>query len=534
MDSMLRGSLPAKIGYAFRRAWQGSALNRFFHAVGANYEKSKTRRVLHRFLSVPSTLVYSRYYRVLNAVNGWFFRIGERLRPAIAGSAVFRACTRLTHSAFVENSAVLRTIRNLGMRGILIIAFGMYLPLDVLIRDVVGIDLLSSVWDEVFMLFCIGYIIWDMIVIQRERRKPRATPLDAPVLFFMGAGLLVMAVVSPQMSIAIAGYRAVCQFMLWFFVLTRLISGNRELRIFYYSICVMAVGVALHGIYQYIVGVEIPKNWVAVAEMGVRTRVFSITGSPNIMGALMVMCAPMVAALIYYVKPLWLKCVMWGGTLACCLAALFTFSRGAWLGLAVAILLFGLIVDRKILLLALVAAGGLLLFVPEISNRIAFLFTSDFVEANQAGGRAQRWSMGWMLLSTNPVFGYGLGRFGGAIAMQNQVVDGLNYFYMDNYYMKTLVEMGYVGLISYLYLLASNLLFTVRGLFKTRKDRMSILSRGMFCGMMGVLTHSFFENIFEVPYMNAYFWGMAAAIMFISYLRRKNAAERTQPAKEGR
>ena len=109
--------------------------------------------------------------------------------------------------------------------------------------------------------------------------------------------------------------------------------------------------------------------------------------------------------------------------------------------------------------------------------------------------------------------------------MQNQTIENLDYFYMDNYYMKTLVEMGYVGLTAYILLLLSNLLASIRGLFKTRNDRMSLLSVGMFCGMIGVLTHSFFENIFEVPYMNAYFWGMAAAIMYISYLRRKKCAK---------
>jgi len=518
---MLRNSLPAKIGYAFMRAWNGCVMNKGFAALGRCWRKSSVRRVSRRFLSIPSTLVYSRFYKLLNWLNGVIFKVNEKLRPAVDNSAIFRACSSFSKSKLVENSAVLSTLKSLGMRGLLLIAFAMYLPLDVIIRDVVAIPALSSIWDEAFLLFCVVYILWDMIITRRERIKPSVTPLDAPLIFFMCVALFIMAVVSPKMSIAIAGYRAVCQFMLWFFVLTRLLRSERDVRILYFSICAMAVGIALHGIYQYIVGVEIPSNWVAESEMGVRTRAFSIIGSPNIMGALMVMCAPMLAALIYYVKPLWLKIVMWGLTVIMCLATLVTFSRGAWFGLAIAVLLFGLIVDRKILVLAAVGVTGLIMLVPEISNRITFLFTSDFAEANSAGGRAQRWQIGWTLLRTNPIFGFGLGRFGGAIAMQNQVVEGLDYFYMDNYYMKTLVEMGYAGLGAYIYLLLQKVLWTVRGIFKTRKNPMSILTRGMFCGMIGVLSHSFFENIFEVPYMNAYFWGFAATIMCVSFLRRK-------------
>ena len=503
------------------RAWQGCVLNKIAKGFGELWHKSRTRRIVHRFLSIPSTFMYSRFYKVLNWFNGLMFSLGEKLRPAVDNSQIFGLCRKISASGFVNNSAVLSGIKKLGMRGILIAAFAMYLPLDVFIRDVIGVDALSSIWDEAFLLLCVGYILWDMVIIRKSRIKPSVTPLDATIIFFMCAGLFVMAVVSPKLSIAIAGYRAVCQFMLWFFVLTRLLRSERDIEIFYFSVCIMAVCVAFHSIYQYVVGVEIPANWVAASEVGVRTRAFSITGSPNILGSLMVLCAPMIAALIYYVKPLWLKLVMWGLTIVMCLATLVTFSRGAWFGLAVAVVLFCLMVDIKLLLIAVVGAMGVILCVPEISNRIAFLFTSDFAAANSAGGRAQRWEIGWRLLRTNPIFGFGLGRFGGAIAMQNQVVEGIDYFYMDNYYMKTLVEMGYVGLVSYLYLLLRKILWSVRGIFKTRKKPISLLSRGMFCGMMGVLAHSYFENIFEVPYMNSYFWGFAAAIMCIGFLRRK-------------
>ena len=43
----------------------------------------------------------------------------------------------------------------------------------------------------------------------------------------------------------------------------------------------------------------------------------------------------------------------------------------------------------------------------------------------------------------------------------------------------------------------------------------------MFAGMCGVLVHCYFENIFEVPYMMAYFWSMAAAVMYLGYFRKR-------------
>ena len=46
--------------------------------------------------------------------------------------------------------------------------------------------------------------------------------------------------------------------------------------------------------------------------------------------------------------------------------------------------------------------------------------------------------------------GVGLGMFGGAVAMQNQVIDHQEYFYVDNYYLKLMIEMGYTGLSAFL------------------------------------------------------------------------------------
>ena len=226
-------------------------------------------------------------------------------------------------------------------------------------------------------------------------------------------------------------------------------------------------------------------------------------------------------ACAYYVKKLWAKCALWGIVGILCLATLFTFSRGAWFGLTVAVVVFSLLVDRKLLLIAGAAILAIIFCVPEISNRIGFLFTSDFAEANATGGRGERWEIGLSLWRPNKLFGFGLGRYGGAIAMQNQEIDNLKYYYMDNYYLKTLTEMGLLGLVSYVWLLLRNLLWSCRSIFKTRKNKLSVLASGIVAGQLGVLSHSFFENIFEVPYMNAYFWGFSAAVIYLGYIRKR-------------
>ncbi len=525
MDKIIRDSFIARFFAVFATAFPESILGRIIAAFKRSFNYSKTRRAVFAFLSASPHTIHSKFYNLFYRFNKFISRLGNKLHTISGTSLVMRVLRAFSASKFVGQSFVLSNIKKFGMKKILIVVFALYLPVDWILRDVLVISSLASIWDEAFMAFCVAYIIF-RLASSRSVKKPRISPVDMPMLLFMAVGILCVAAVSPRLGIAIAGYRAVCQFMLWFFVLTRLIEDDGDFRVLYFTMCGMAVLIALHGIYQYVTKAPMPEAWVAQAEAGVRTRVYSIFGSPNVMGAFLIMTAPMVAACAYYTRRLWLKCFMWGITGILCLATLFTFSRGAWFGLTVAVVVFSLLVDRKLLIAAGVGILAIIFCIPEISNRIAFLFTSDFQEANNSGGRGERWEIGMSLWRPNKTFGFGLGRYGGAIAMQNQEVEGLAYYYMDNYYLKTLTEMGLVGLLSYIWLLFRNIIWSLRSLFRGRQNRLSYLACGIFAGQIGVLAHSYFENIFEVPYMNAYFWGLSAAVIYLGFLRRDKTTEK--------
>ena len=196
-----------------------------------------------------------------------------------------------------------------------------------------------------------------------------------------------------------------------------------------------------------------------------------------------------------------------------CFGCLFTMSRGAWVAMAVAVVLFCLLVDRRLfglLVIAFVAA----LFMPFVASRIGYLFTEQFAESTARGGRASRWMYGMSYLRDygNPLFGLGLGMFGRppSPCRPRSSISG-DYFYMDNYYLKILVEMGYVGLIFFILLLVALVLIGFRSVYRSRMaekrdaaPRFSPLAAGILSGLAGVMVHCYFENIFEEPYMMAY------------------------------
>lgn len=519
------------------RCWNNSALLALFRKLGDYGRISVSSQIWSRFCSAPDHTRNSFYGALMDGIRWILLIIGGW----ILESKFYKALSWLRDLYFrvTGGSLIFSLVHRLRLGQWLLLAFVFYLPIEYMIRDQLGYSMVASIWEEAFMMLAVAFVLWRR-ALRQSKAIARETPLDGYILLFIAVGLLLMSAVNPYPAVAWAGYRAVVQYMIWFFLVIRLIEDDKDFSVAYTGFVILGALLCLHGVYQFIVAVPIPASWVSQTEMGVRTRVFSLTGSPNIFGSLIVMLAPMAAALMYYLKSKWQKFLLFAVTGMMVLALLFTFSRGAWIGMVVAVIIFSLYVDRRLLGLMGVAVASVLVFIPSITSRLTYLFTSDYAEASAIGGRALRWEIGRMLVTeNNPWLGFGLGRFGGAVAMNNKLLDEtleFRYFYMDNYYLKTMVEMGYIGIFFYLLLIIALLVFGIRAIHRSsnriavadasmiKKDPLmraigdpKLLTVGIFAGLCGVLAHCYFENIFEEPYMMAYFWGLAAMVIYRGY-----------------
>lgn len=486
------------------------------------YKLSKTKDVVSKFTNSESAVYTSNYQKIVDLIEHFLRYLGGIYEKSVL-CKIFNFFVD-TGIKILNSSIIFKPFKNLTFRSFLLMIFGLYLPIDYFIRSILGIEILASVWDELLMILFFVTVAY-RIALKKAPNTKYTTPLDSYIFLFLSAGLFLMCYVSPIFYIAVAGYRAVVQYILWFFVVVRLIEDDNDFKVLYNTLISVILMLGVHCIYQFIVGVEIPAGWVSASEYSVRTRVFSITGSPNIMGAIIVLLTPMVTAYFYTSKNIYVKVFAGFSTIMLCFAVLFTFSKGAWVGMALAVIIFAFFVDRRIIALALSAGAFVFIAVPSVTNRITYLFTSDYALASSVGGRTLRWRIGLSLLEQcEAFFGFGLGRFGGAVAMQNQVIDssyGFEYFYMDNYYLKTLVEMGYMGIFFYILLLVAMITLSIKAILRIKHTHLFIPCVAMFSGMCGVLVHCYFENIFEVPYMTGYFWAMASMIMYAGFIRKE-------------
>ena len=383
-------------------------------------------------------------------------------------------------------------------------------------------DALGGVWDELFLILLIGLWILKWITYRKEEGF-KMTPLDMPIFIFITAMLLVLIVNSPDFSISLEGFRAIIQYVLWYFVVVQILrteKGARNLCIFFVLVTFL---LALHGVYQYIIGVEMPAGWVDSKEAGVRTRVYSILGSPNVFGSLMTLATPIALSFVFSMKKNKSKIFFALIALTMMASPLFNFSRGAWIGFLLAIFFYVLIKDKRLLIPIIVGVVILIAFVPSVSNRITYMLSSEYIESSLRGGRLVRWLTGIEMVEANPFMGVGLGHFGGAVAMNHGLsyLVGINVvktFYMDNYFLKTAVETGLFGLSAFVILMYQVIINGLRTIRLTANKALKELEVGILAGLIGVICHNFVENVFEVPMMTSCFWVLVAVMMHLWYL----------------
>jgi len=390
----------------------------------------------------------------------------------------------------------------------------LYAGLDWLFRQG-GLSFMQGIWDELLFIGIVGLWILRMAVNQWQ---PRRSGMLLPFLLYLSIMLFLLMVNSPDNGVALEGMRVMVQYVLWFFVAYHLLRSRNQARSLVDVFLLLAVIVALIGIAQYITGVEMPAEWVDQAEQGVRTRVFSIIGSPNILGSLMVLAMSMAYAM-YYGSKQWFKKMVYAGIfLVFALCLVFTFSRGAWLAIILSVLLLGLWVDKRILILMVLVALLTPTLMPSVYHRISYMMSPEYLVSSERGGRLGRWDLAVKHWQTSPAVGVGLGQFGGAVAARNYPESS---FYADSWYLKVGTETGWIGLLATLLLILTGLRRARSSLNATDDDYLKIMGLGILAGLVGILAHNCVENVFEVPMMASYFWfflGLVAALSQVQEL----------------
>lgn len=548
MIDILKGSavfsLVMSILGCFSAAWQNSQLKRCVDAAAGCWHTSLTGHVFKNYIEKEPFYLNSVTYRVIKAVFVFFDRIFGWLHSVFSwlgyvctfvsdawrGSAIYRV---FTSDGLIGNSLCGRTVCRSASwlvnrkYDLLIFVLAAYGIIDVICRNLNAV--LGSIWDESFLILLVLMCLFKWTADRKDYRL-KISPVDMPLIIFIGIMIFCLIFNSHDLPVSIEGFRAIVQYMLWYFVVIQLIRGEDSAKAITAFFVVTVAALAVYGVYQYAVGVEMPAGWTDHNESSLRTRVFAIFTSPNVFGSLLMLAAPMSISMMLVSKSRAAKAAFGAMTLFIAASLAFTFSRGAWIGFIVAIGVYVLVKDKRLIIPCIIGAVLVAVLVPSISGRIGYMLSPEYIESSLRGGRLVRWITGLKIFADYPVLGIGLGEFGGAVAMNNNIkviVDNqvTEAFYMDNYMLKTAVESGLVGLSAFLALMYSVFINGLRTVRTAATDTSKELATGILAGLCGVIVHNCVENIFEVPMMTSLFWTFTAVLMSIWLYGRKNKSK---------
>ncbi|MCL4459349.1 MAG: O-antigen ligase family protein [Chloroflexi bacterium] len=242
----------------------------------------------------------------------------------------------------------------------------------------------------------------------------------------------------------------------------------------------------------------------------------------------------------------WIGLVLLGG------AVMMSLSRGAWLGLAGAVVLMSALASRRTFILLLIALlllaivlmlGAFNLLPAQLLQRIESITSSlSIFDARQVLLTPQNWAVvermahwqaAWEMFQTNPLFGVGVGNY--VIVYPHYALPGWAdpLGHAHNFYLNMAAEAGLLGLGAYLLFVVSCFWHAWRVLGRYVVSSDYSLERATLLGLLGALAVVSLHNGFDNLYVHGMNVQIAIMLGMVSALGLRVRSDRLEEGSTG-
>jgi O-antigen ligase len=379
------------------------------------------------------------------------------------------------------------------------------------------VPFLPDTLNILYMIFLVGVFAYQRIT-KKDVEPLTKSPIDMPIILF---GIIIM--ISTITSINPTGsFRDLAIHLSGLGFLFVMVNSIRDLEDFNKVVTILvfsATLVALYGLYQYVVGVEMDPAWVDTENnQGVTTRIYSVFGNPNILAEYLLMTIPMSVGLFWHSKKLSKKVIFLGSTLIMMLALVLTLSRGAWVGIAMAALIFIILVDKRILLSIIPLSLGAVYLLPQtILNRIVSI--GNLQDSSNAY-RIEMWGITADIIRDNWMVGVGFGHLPFKQTFETYIRT-LPTYHAHNTYLQIAAEIGIPGLIAFLFFIFILFKYGIHKLIKNENKYINVMGAGSLAVIGGLLAQGLSENVFYLPKIIITFWILVSFILTLIRISEK-------------
>jgi putative inorganic carbon (HCO3(-)) transporter len=366
---------------------------------------------------------------------------------------------------------------------------------------------------SVIMLLFLTVLFTIKTIIQHQQQF-NLKPLELP-LFIFGVSVIFAAINSalPKTSLSYLILYAVA-FMFLILIISS-ISSFRELDSMIEVLLLGVAFTALYGIYQWkIIGIPVNPSITDTRLSPGLSRISSTMGNENVYGELLVLTIPFFISSILNSKTL-VKRLFFGALFVPVLLALFlTGSRSAWISFAASIFVFIFLKNRKLIPLALLVGVLSIPMLPDsIYRRIMTLFNPH---DNSAKYRTLIFEHAKPMLMDYWTTGVGLGSDTFTAIFKRYLSFKLpTAAHTHNLYLQLWLELGIVGIISFMWFLFRTLKNSLIRVF-SKDQKQDSVKNVLIAGtsaLSGILVMALADHIWFYNRLMLMFWVVVGIVL---------------------
>lgn len=290
--------------------------------------------------------------------------------------------------------------------------------------------------------------------------------------------------------------RFITLFILFFLIVNNVSDKKNAMRIIYVMTFVILL-IAYVDIKEF--------RGAGVFHFDDNVRIQLLGMNPNYLGALFAQFIPLFVTLFVMSKKLRNKIFYLICFLISLPALLFTYSRGAYLAIAVALLVIGILGGKKtfyslflLLVVAIfaqsIAFGYGRIIPPSIKERIEMIKGEKADQDISVQNRKEIWAITKEYISSSPIFGYGFGASHRVLPMD-----------IHNMYLKFAFDSGLPTLLIFILFILTAFRISFKVYFNANDDFEKAVSLGFIGSLIAMVIGNFFGERFNRLAANGYF-----------------------------
>ena len=342
-------------------------------------------------------------------------------------------------------------------------------------------------------------ILWILLAVIERKNPVKENWLFWPAAVYLLTHF-VSSVRSAHLFLTMREFLSIAEYVVFFLAVADRFRNAAKIKKAFQVFVITVLVVVVDGYFQYFFRTDFLRLKTIGDIMG-QPRVTAAFNHPNSLGAFLMVGTLIITGVLFkYVMEKRKVLVSFAAVLlfAAFYVMILTYSRGAWLGFFVGILIFAIMREWRLLpVVAVLLLSGYFILPESVMDRF-----KSFVSLNDGSiaDRISAWKYAVKMIAENPLFGSGLKTF------------SLHYGkgYTHNCYLQMAVETGLSGVMSFLVLVLYFLWRGARRYCRISTSADAPLLLGVLAAVAAFMVQSFVDNNYYSIPLAVGFWFVLA------------------------